>query len=399
MRRPASAGAPPAPSLLPRALLALLAASPLARGAQSVPAASPLVAWAGRYAVLADGGSVACDWASTAAALAVAGGATGDATLTVRTNATFLPSLAGRLVVYINGFEAANVLVPAGEHAFLVAAALPANAVSNVTLVYAMEQVLSGAAPGRTMVFSGFDVGGGGSLAAPPRQLRRLDVIGDSITAGASYDRMESVKGNFSLGGGCAPWCPLYGYSQTGNWQTYVARFFDANLTTTAWSGKGLMENSGCKPGPTMSALYNTTFGADPEPTSLWDFSRSSRPDAVIVFLGTNDYSCANTTDAAFTAALVAFFRTVTAQYANSPPSPSGRADIVFIPALGPISPIKPVAAINAAIAEANGAGMTAALLDMRNATLDGCGGHPGPYGHMQMAEQAAPQLQAILGW
>jgi len=382
-------------------LLRLLPAAGLlaARAAQpAVPAASPLVAWSGRYAVLADNASVACDWASAAATLAVDGGAAGDATLTVRTAATFAPRLAGRLVVFINGFEATNVLVPAGPQAFLVAAALPANVTSNVTIVYSMEQVLSGASPTQFMVFAGFDVGGGGSLAAPPRQLRRLDVIGDSITAGASYDRMESVRGAFSLGGGCAPWCPLYGYSQTGAWETYVARFFDANISTTAWSGKGLIHNSGCNAGPTMPQLYTTTFGANPE-AAPWDFSRSSRPDAVIVFLGTNDFSCNETTDAAFTAALVEFFHNVTAHYAAAAPPPSGRAATVFVPALGPMSPTKPLAAIRAAVAQALAEGLQAALLDMTNATLDGCGGHPGPYGHMQMAAQAAPQLQAILGW
>jgi hypothetical protein len=206
------------------------------------------------------------------------------------------------------------------------------------------------------------------------------------------------VNGAFSLGGHCAPWCPLYGYSQTGAWQTHVARYFDANLSTTAWSGKGLIFNSGCKPGALMPALYNTTFGANAE-AAPWDFSRSSRPDAVIVLLGTNDYSCNETSDAAFTAALVSFFHSVTALYAASPPSPSGRGGIVFVPALGPISPTKPLAAMRAAVAQALAEGLQAALLDMTNATLDGCGSHPGPYGHMQMAMQAAPQLKAILGW
>jgi len=222
--------------------ISLLGLARRARGAQSVAATDALVAWTGRFAALPDGASVACDWASTAATLAIAGGAAGDATLTVRTAATFEPAYAGRLDVYINYFHATSVLVPAGAHAFLVAAALPANAVSNVSLVFNMEAVLSHASPGAVMVFSGFDVGGGGSLVAPPRQQRRIDVIGDSISAGADYDRMESVtkpgSGAFSLGGHCAPWCPLYGYSQSGTWESWLGRFFDANMTTTAWSGK-----------------------------------------------------------------------------------------------------------------------------------------------------------------
>ena len=184
--------------------------------------------------------------------------------------------------VFVNGFEAANLLVPAGPLSFLAAAALPANVVSNVTFFYSMEQVLSGASPTDYMVFSSF-AAAGGSLVAPPQQSRRIDVVGDSITAGSSYDRMEAVNGVMSLGGHCAPWCPLYGYSQANNWQTYLARLFDANLTTIARSGKGLVYNSGCKDGPTMADLFPKTFGTRED---AWDFSRSSRPDAFLLFLG-----------------------------------------------------------------------------------------------------------------
>jgi len=213
---------------------------------------------------------------------------------------------------------------------------------------------------------------------------------------------MESVTkapGAFSLGGHCAPWSPVYGYSQSGNWQSWLARFFDANTTTTAWSGKGLINNSGCKAGPTMADLYPTVRGAAYPDGGAWDFAQSSRPDLVLIFLGTNDYSCGATTDAAFTAALVGFAANVTRFYAASPPSPSGRADTVFMPVVGAMSPTKPLAALTAAVAAINAAGGTAALLDLRNATLDGCGGHPGPFGHWQMAAEAAPQIAAAMGW
>lgn len=70
------------------------------------------------------------------------------------------------------------------------------------------------------------------------------------------------------------------------------------------------------------------------------------------------------------------------------------------MPVIGAMSPTKPLAAISAAIAAVNGAGGKAALLDLRNATtLDGCGGHPGPFGHWAMAAEAAPQIAEIMGW
>ena len=74
-----------------------------------------------------------------------------------------------------------------------------------------------------------------------------------------------------------------------------------------AWSGKGLIHNSGCSAGPLIPQLYTQTFGTSSK--EMWDFSRASRPDAVIIYLGTNDYSCSQTTDTAFTAACVQLLR------------------------------------------------------------------------------------------
>ena len=63
------------------------------------------------------------------------------------------------------------------------------------------------------------------------------------------------------------------------------------------------------------------------------------------------------------------------------------------------MSPTRPVAALEAAIAQGTAAGLKVGMLDMRNATLDGCGNHPGPAGHWEMALHAAPQIKAAMGW
>lgn len=70
------------------------------------------------------------------------------------------------------------------------------------------------------------------------------------------------------------------------NWESYVCRFFGANCTTIAWSGKGLIHNSGCSAGPLMPTLYKQAYATRAEVP--WDFSRQSRPDAVLIYLGTN---------------------------------------------------------------------------------------------------------------
>ena len=65
-----------------------------------------------------------------------------------------------------------------------------------------------------------------------------------------------------------------------------MCRFFGANCTTIAWSGKGLIHNSGCSAGPLMPTLYKQAYATRAEVP--WDFSRQSRPDAVLIYLGTN---------------------------------------------------------------------------------------------------------------
>ena len=85
---------------------------------------------------------------------------------------------------------------------------------------------------------------------------------------------------------------------------------------------------------------------------------------------GTNDFSCNKTTDAAFTAGAVAFMQNITASYANSP---GPQAATTFLLAIGPMSPTRPLAALQAAVAQAKAAGLSAAMIDMTNSTLDGC--------------------------
>ena len=150
-----------------------------------------------------------------------------------------------------------------------------------------------------------------------------------------------------------------------------MCRYFRANCTTIAVSGRGLIYNSGCHADLLMPQLYTRTFATgarDP-----WDFSASTRPDAVIVYLGTNDYSCNQTTDARFTAAYVEFVQNITRAYAGAA-GPAGRTH--FFCALGPMSPSRPRNATLAAVRQLVAAGVSASLLDMTNGTvvLDGCG-------------------------
>lgn len=271
-----------------------------------------------------------------------------------------------------------------------------------MTISYNLEPLLSGANReiGQTVSFVGISVGNGGVVAHPnPPLSRRIDIVGDSITAGSGYDKLEAIGDPLSLGTACQPWAPIVGNSQNYNWETYAARSLRANATTIAWSGKGLIYNSGCHAGPTLPILYNRTFATQSE-GEPWDFTRTSRPDAVLIYLGTNDFSCSSTTPAAFTGALVSFMINITALYSASP----GPVNTTFFLAIGPMSPVLPFEPIVAAVDAAQALGMRASLLDLRgNASmpvaLDGCGGHPGPFGHWRMAGLAVAQIKAVMGW
>lgn len=381
-----------------RALLALGVAR--AASAAFVPAASPLLRWSGRYAVDdAAAGTVAFDSESTACAFTVLSpGPNATNVWLVASLALASPANVGRVSVYINDYEAQNLLLVQGSAVrYLLAAGLAPGA-NNVSVAWAMEPIVGGTdRPARlTPVFLGFDVEGPGALAAAAPLARRIDILGDSITAGSMYDRLEAVGGALSLETGCHPWAPAYGYSQASNWEAYLCRFFRANCTTTAWSGGALVDpatlNPSCRGKAYVPQLYRQTFLTDKQ--SVWDFSASSRPDAVIIYLGTNDYGC-GVTDANFTAALVALVNNATRYYAASPGPPTTH----FFLTLGPMAPTKPAAAVQAALAQLTGAGVAASLLNMTAATLDGCGGHPGPIGHFEMAVAAKAQIAAAMGW
>jgi lysophospholipase L1-like esterase len=129
--------------------------------------------------------------------------------------------------------------------------------------------------------FLGFDFGSGELLPPPAPLPRRIEIIGDSITCGYGNE-------GANMDCGFTP--------QTENhYLTYgaiAARALGAELVTVAWSGKGVICNFGdaadsCNNNP-MPVYYDRTLPNDA--ASKWDHSRYE-PDAIVVNLGTNDFS------------------------------------------------------------------------------------------------------------
>eukprot|EP00727_Mastigamoeba_balamuthi_P010633 m51a1_g6192 putative acetylxylan esterase (967) ;mRNA; r:73629-85071 len=105
---------------------------------------------------------------------------------------------------------------------------------------------------------------------------RKIEAIGDSITCG---------YGNLGANISCS--FTLDTEDFTRSYSALVANTLNAQLTAVSWGGRGVRRNYGTDP----------SKSADPLPylykyTTSWNYSYV--PDAVIIYLGTNDYSYGN---------------------------------------------------------------------------------------------------------
>ena len=139
-----------------------------------------------------------------------------------------------------------------------------------------------------------------------------LLVIGDSITAAYGVDGVDPCTYSAST----QNFLHSYAY--------LTAEALGADLTTLAWSGKGVVRNYGDE-NPTsenpMPVYYNRTLAplsTTDVPSNYWDPSRYI-PDVVLVMLGSNDYSTSpNPSDEDFTNGLVDFINVISDDYPNA---------------------------------------------------------------------------------
>lgn len=232
-----------------------------------------------------------------------------------------------------------------------------------------------------TTVVLGFKVSGGELLTPPDAPTRRLEFVGDSITCG--YGNEGTNPCSFS--------------ADTENhylsYAAITARELQADLSTVAWSGKGVIFNyNGDRVSP-LPTLYD--LSAPTEPGSLWSFK--SQPDAVVINLGTNDYSTTkNPTDEMFVEAYRALLTRIRAVY------PSAFLLCTQGPLLNGTGLATARTNINAAIDARRAAGDTNIKFfefTTPNASPPGCDYHPNLATHAAMASELAAELRADLSW
>jgi lysophospholipase L1-like esterase len=322
------------------------------------PPAEPAVHWVGRHDA-SDPGHVRLGWSGVGAVLRFTG--TG-ASVRLDDNARFF-------TVLVDGAIQPTLATTPGEQSYPLASGLQ-DGEHTIELYRRTEGSF-----GPTVVL-GFDLEG--ELLAPPPVQRRMEIIGDSITCGYGDE-------------GVAP-CSFSAETEN-HYLTYgalAARALGAELSTVAWSGKGVVNNYGNDVFEPLPQIYDRLLASDPAP---WDFSW--QPDVVVINLGTNDFSTDNDPpEDVFVPAYVDFLAHLRAVYPEA-----------FILALAPSLYGAEVAMV---------AGYLQSAVDQRHQARDaevafadinvdwigsGCDGHPSLATHAAMGMRLTTELKTQLGW
>lgn len=212
---------------------------------------------------------------------------------------------------------------------------------------------------------------------------RRIEIYGDSITCGYGNEG-ESPECGFSL-------------ETENHYLSYgmiLARRLGAELSSIAWSGKGVASNYAGEAGPTLVDLADRAIPEDAR--SLWSYPTSTSPQVVIINLGTNDYSTdQDPPDELFLAEYDRLLQSIRSHHPHA----------LILATVGPLLAGADLAKarknIAAAIGKRANAGderIAAFALDVENAD-PGCDFHPGLMTHQKMAKEIEDQVRARLEW
>jgi lysophospholipase L1-like esterase len=239
----------------------------------------------------------------------------------------------------------------------------------------------------------------GDILPAPTRPARRMEFIGDSITCGTGDEADYN-----------SPQCLEDGWGQPYNnvrlaYGPVLARALGAECHVSAVSGIGLTRNYSFQYDPRpMPEVYDLLFFEQLQ-SPRWDTTRYV-PDAVVIGLGTNDFSPGDsdrpTMDVnSFAQAYVQFIGTLRGYY------PKAEIFCTSSPMLGDHWP-KPEdksatnlkAAITKTVDERNGTGDAKVHKIFVNPIVGaGCTTHPNTDQHALLAGQLGGIIAPILGW
>jgi lysophospholipase L1-like esterase len=211
---------------------------------------------------------------------------------------------------------------------------------------------------------------------------RRIEVIGDSITAG------YGVEGN---GPSCGFTADTENHSLT--YEALAAKQLGADLHTEAWSGIGVYRNNSGDTAGQMPERFERILPDDAQ--TAWDFSKF-QPHAVIVNLGTNDFATGNP-GMAFQDAHEDFATALRGHY------PNARIYLAVGPMLGGAEYTAALAYLEAVVDARNAAGDDdISVIEFATTMASegyGCDYHPNEGTNERMATTLVSRLRTDLGW
>ncbi len=275
--------------------------------------------------------------------------------------------------VMVDGERALPLAVVSGRHAYTLVDGLSPR-VHEVRLLRRTEALFG------VSTLLGVEVMGGKLLAPTPPEERLLEVVGDSITAG--YGNLgQSTACHFS------PETQDHGQS----YASLAATELKADLSTVAWSGRGIVRNYGGEAGDHMPSLYRRTL---PQ-VSDSRFKPERGADAVVINLGTNDFSTEPDPSLNEFAAGYALLLGEVRRY-----NPDADILCTIGPMLGGPDAERAIAGIDHAVQARRAAGDSKVErfeLTTPNAA-PGCDWHPSVATHQKMAAELVSALRR-LGW
>lgn len=238
--------------------------------------------------------------------------------------------------------------------------------------------------------FLGFDFHGGRSLPSPPRQARKIEVMGDSFATGFGVENTDSPGTD----------CP--GVDWSGEWQNFrkawgaiLGTTFDAEVHAIVYSGKGLVKNAWPTDDDGLRDYYPR---ANPDPeiaksAPLFDL-RSWIPDVIVLTQGSCDID-----GGLGSAELIRVYRTFVIDTLRA----RGPNTHIFMGVVGRGARGEVAAAAQGIIAERAAVGddrmhfFEVAPYTWEETTA--CNGHGTPAWHQRIADALAAEIRAKVGW
>lgn len=354
-------------------------------GQIAIPATHPLIGYVGRVDCRGARGPV-LGFVGASVHVAFVGTAL---SLRLRDYGTGTPQTTNYYDVSIDGQPPTLLQVSPQQELYTLAEGL-ADGPHQVELFKRVEAAPGGAVGAGRAEVLGFVLRGSG-LRPVSLPARKLEFVGDSITCGFGNEASTMDPANVHYTSRASNGHRAYG--------AVAAALLNAQYSAVAYSGRGVWRNYQGSGSERLPDIYLKSVPDDPS-ASAWQPAQYV-PDAVIINLGTNDFSRPGVDHQAFVGSYVDFLKRLRDYYPSAP----------LLAVLGPmLSDFHPPgenawtnaqADVRAAISERAAAGDRGVHLLVVEPQSGPWGEdwHPTIATHRRMAEQVSSKLKEILGW